>query len=419
MDRSGDSSFITDKASTRSIIESIDTISIDASLLISDRSRARVERVLSAFQHRKPKCLLLVHNAKDEEASAVASFRHNIGWGCIETLQCKDSNSEAKVILRAANSGRNPKTLAERVNCGKKILHLASRRSKFSKVYKPPKHIVCFKFQKLVLGTQCPYDCSYCFLQLTFRIQPYLRQYLNLEQLWPEFTRLAESAPKPVLLNLGELADPLALDPITGVLNEVIPQIHRYPNLQLLILTKSSNVAHLPPVNTSQVILAVSLSTPSNFQLFEHGTAHPLARINALKTAETKGYRTRARLDPIVPITPEWRSEYQELISTLLAETNVEMITLGQLRFYKPLLSLVSQRHPSDARYFTNLAIDQTSEGRRRADWHDRLELYRNIIQMIQQSAPNGAPRIMVCKEDPRVVKALHLNPAHKCNCLP
>ncbi|MGB3904732.1 MAG: hypothetical protein WBB22_07395, partial [Anaerolineae bacterium] len=108
---------------------------------------------------------------------------------------------EALVLISSLLSRDGGWTLAEKIQSGKKILYLAKRRSNFISVFNPPCGAVCHRFYKLVLGTECPYDWSYCYLQLTFRMAPYVRQYLNLEDLRGELDRLNWEKNKSILLN--------------------------------------------------------------------------------------------------------------------------------------------------------------------------------------------------------------------------
>ena len=156
---------------------------------------------------------------------------------------------------------------------------------------------------------------------------PYVRQYLNLEDLWGELARLDRMTAKPILLNTGELADPLAVDHITGIVNEVVSQMSKYENLHLLLLTQSANVDHLQPVENGWVVFSVSLTTPVNAKEFEYGAPEPYDRIEALGKAEIKGYRTRCRIAPIICANENWEADYRTLIEVLFERTRVEMIS--------------------------------------------------------------------------------------------
>lgn len=246
---------------------------------------------------------------------------------------------------------------------------------------------------------------------------PYTRQYLNLEDLRGELERLNRKTNKPVFLNTGELADPLAVDHITGIVNEVVSQMSKYQNLQLLLLTKSANVDHLQPVDSGRVVFSVSLTTPENAKEFEHGAPEPHDRIEALSKAEMKGYRTRCRIDPIICASNDWEVDYRKLIEVLFERTRVEMITLGQPRFQPPLLNLVRKRYPEAGQVLSRLPPWHGMEKFLTGDSRDRIEVYRRILRMIDEYSQGNSPLLMVCKEDPAIVRALKLKYG-RCNCL-
>lgn len=172
--------------------------------------------------------LILTLEGNGIEEEAAQAFVRELGLNVSEIGKLSQRIDEAPVLIRSVLARDGRWTLAE------KILYLGKRRSPVISVFNPPRAVVCHRFYKLALGTECPYDCSYCYLQLTFRMAPYTRQYLSLEDLWGELERLNGKTAKPILLNTGELADPLAVDHITGIVNEVMSQMSRYERLQLL-----------------------------------------------------------------------------------------------------------------------------------------------------------------------------------------
>jgi len=246
---------------------------------------------------------------------------------------------------------------------------------------------------------------------------PYTRQYLNLEDLWAELERLNRKINKPILLNTGELADPLAADHLTGIVNEVVSQMSKYERLQLLLLTKSANVDHLEPVDNDRVVFSVSLTTPENAKQFEHGAPKPYDRIEALRRAEMKGYRTRCRIDPIICASNDWEADYRQLIEALFERSSVEMITLGQPRFHPPLLNLVRKRYPETGQVLSDLPPWHGMEKFLTGSPSERIEVYRKILSMIDEHSRGNRPLLMLCKEDPAIVRALRLK-GGRCNCL-
>lgn len=398
------------------VADQFEVVGIDAALLLGEKSLNRVLRVVENLgKDRRYLILALEGHSLEEKAAQV--FVREIGLNNGGVRKLARRIDEAPVLIGGLLGRDRGWTLAEKIEAGKKILHLARRRSPFISTFNPPRGVVCHRFYKLVLGTECPYDCSYCYLQLTFRMAPYTRQYLNLEDLWRELERLNRKIDKRILLNTGELADPLAADHLTGIVNEVISQISEYENLQLLLLTKSANVDHLQPVDNGRVVFSVSLTTPENAIEFEHGTPGPYNRIEALSKAEIKGYRTRCRIDPIICASNDWETDYTKLTEALFERTRVEMITLGQPRFHPSLLNLVRRRHPEAGQVLSNLPAWHGMEKMLAGNPSDRVEVFRKILGMIDEHSGGNRPLLAVCKEDPAIVRALKLKYG-RCNCL-
>jgi len=227
---------------SQGVADQFEVVGIDAALLLEEKSLGRVRRVVERLGKDR-RYLILPLEGNGIEHEAAKAFVGEPGLTANEIRKLPRRIDEAPVLIGSVLGRKGGWTLAEKIGAGNKILHLAKRRSSFVSVFNPPRGVVCHRFYKLALGTECPYDCSYCYLQLTFRMAPYTRQYLNLEDLWGELERLNRKINKPILLNTGELADPLAVDHITGVVNEVVSQMSKYENLQLLLLTKSANVS--------------------------------------------------------------------------------------------------------------------------------------------------------------------------------
>ena len=401
----------------RGVADQFEVVGIDAGLLLEEKSRGRVRRVVENLgKDRRYLILTLEGNSIEEEAAK--ALMNDLGLDTAEMNKLPRRIDEAPLLIGSVMGRQGGWTLAEKIEAGKKILHLAKRRSPFISAFIPPREVLCHRFYKLALGTECPYDCSYCYLELTFRMAPYTRQYLNLEDLWGELERLNRKMHKPILLNTGELADPLAVDQITGIVNEVISEMWKYENLQLLLLTKSANVDHLQPVDNGRVVFSVSLTTPQNAKEFEHGAPKPYDRIEALAKAEMKGYRTRCRIDPIICANEDWGADYRQLIEALFQRTRVEMITLGQPRFHPSLLNLVRKRYPEAGEVLSRLPRWHGMEKFPGGDPSDRIEVYWKILSMIDEDSRGNSPLLMVCKEDPAIVRALKLKYG-RCNCLP
>jgi len=396
----------------------VNTIIAQASLLCDPASAERVKRILNAVVLERKEVIFIA--ATPEERRIARKLRDEFpcsrvyGPGRSDHPVTKPSTVFS--ILHKEYS-----QLSNRIHDGKNIIYFGFRSGPFITTFTPPHGVACYPFHKLVLGTQCPYDCSYCYLQLTYRITPYPRVYLNLEKLFVELRALSQSTTKTIVLNAGELSDPLALDHIVRIVPEVIHEVLKYPNLELLLLTKSANVHHLPDLSglPKRVILSASLTSPRNQALFEHGTASIEERINGLKTAQDKGYRIRVRIDPIINSVPGWDDQYESgMIRNLAEQVMPETITLGQPRFYAPLLRLAKKRFPEQTEFWDHLDT-KTKDHRIRASDDERYSAYERIIELLKDYFKPEQLAISLCKEDPRLASALGVPFSKKCNCLP
>jgi len=105
------------------------------------------------------------------------------------------------------------------------------------------------------------------------------------------------------------------------------------------------------------------------------------------------------------------------LIEVLFERSRVEMITLGQPRFHPSLLNLVRKRYPEDGEVLSRLPRWHGMEKFLAGSQSARIEVYRKILNMIDEYGRGNRPLLMVCKEDPAIVRALKFKYA-RCNCL-
>ena len=77
--------------------------------------------------------------------------------------------------------------------------------------------LVCCNYLVVSLISNCPMDCSYCFLQEYLANNPTLKVYTNVEDLLSEVAAAVDRQPwKQFRIGTGELSDSLALDPLLG-----------------------------------------------------------------------------------------------------------------------------------------------------------------------------------------------------------
>lgn len=268
------------------------------------------------------------------------------------------------------------------------------RKSKFVRLFsKTPSGVRCPHFYELILSNGCPYSCSYCYLQLTFRGN---KQPVLFANSWQQVVRELEAVTSGVF-STGELADSLALVP------PLLPQAIEYFSTQsakyLLLTTKSCNINFFRQLRpTPQVIVSFSINAPEVSAKLERKAPPPLARLKAAATLLEWGWRVRIRLDPIV-----WDHEHRgyQQICRAIASVRPERVTIGTLRHYPGLFRFA----PDAPRHNLKLAED----GRMRYPTSVRVYAYQKIAEWL-----GFQPAL--CKETSEVWNALGWE-FYGCNC--
>lgn len=129
-----------------------------------------------------------------------------------------------------------------------------SRKTPFiHKMDKSMPGVVCPSYYVLSHANGCPYRCDYCCLQLPLKNIHTPVAFENRKQMIAEVERFLRRG-RAQLLSAGESSDSLALDPLTGLASELVPQFARqddgllFPKERphkLLLVTKSTNIAGL------------------------------------------------------------------------------------------------------------------------------------------------------------------------------
>ncbi len=303
---------------------------------------------------------------------------------------------------------------------GKRTLVLAHRRAEFiGRFINKDKGVYCPQFYKLAVGYQCPFDCKYCFLLATFRTaRNFVGLYLNEEKMHHEIYKLDQKINKPVLLNAGELSDPLALNSVYGVISRLVEYIADLSNVQLLLLTKSGKkeIENLLNADHRQkIILAWSLNAQVLIDELETGTSSLRDRVEALASAGKAGYTSRVRIDPLL-IHPDWKKNYAEMVEYVFGKRGLrpERITLGSFRAMDTLWQIIKRRSPE-----TMLARQSLiKEGKRyKYSFGERYSLYSFLIGEIRKYYPKA--NIALCKESTDMNRILKQEVSvGRCNCI-
>ena len=200
----------------------------------------------------------------------------------------------------------------------------------------------------------CIYDCEYCFLQGKHMSAHYLL-FVNYEDFLSEIkNKIKDNKFHKTYFFSGYDCDSLALDGITGFVDNFLPIFKKNKNGILELRTKSTQINSIlkhKPINNC--ILAFSFTPDKISRKIEHKTPSVKKRIKAIKELADKGWKIGLRFDPIIP-TLNFNNDYEELIKDIassIPKKNLHSISFGMMRFPKKIFKKINKELTSKEIY--------------------------------------------------------------------
>ncbi|MBK5241636.1 spore photoproduct lyase [Clostridium sp.] len=212
------------------------------------------------------------------------------------------------------------------------------------------------------LSSSCPANCEYCYLQTTQGEKPFMKIFLNIEDILEIIQNYIDNnMPNITSFECASITDPVALEHLSGNLTKCIEFFGESSNGRLRLVTKFDNVeAFLKLKHNKHTKFRFTLNSRYVINNFEHNTCSFNERIAAVKKIALAGYPIGFIIAPIM-IYDNWKEEYKELFETLkiaLDGYNEEIsFELIQHRFTKAAKELIVQR-------FVNTKLDLDEEKR-------------------------------------------------------
>lgn len=246
----------------------------------------------------------------------------------------------------------------------------------------------CCGYLVLTLASNCPMDCSYCFLQEYLADNPAFQVYANFTDSFDELDRLSDNARgRSFRVGTGELADSLAFDSLTAISRDLIEFFSSRENLTLELKTKADEIENLLDVDPrGRVLVSWTLSPDAVYRSSEHFTASPAERIAAARAVLDAGYRVAFHFDPLIAY-PDAERDYPLLIDELLdvvPPKQISFISMGGLRMTPRLRSAARSRFPNDPMLCGEDVL--ASDGRFRTFTPLRLSLYRALAERFKRA---------------------------------
>src|SRR5271169_4492080 len=272
---------------------------------------------------------------------------------------------------------------------GKRRLLIARRKTPFLMPCPAgSSKFACCGYLVLTLASNCPMDCSYCFLQEYLADNPAFQVYANFADSFDELDRLSANAHgRSFRVGTGELADSLAFDSLTAMSRDLIDFFATRENLTLELKTKTDEIENLLEVDPrGRVLVSWTLSPEAVHRSSEHLTASPAQRIAAARAVLDAGYRVAFHFDPLMAY-PEAERDYLLLIDELLdvvPPKQISFVSMGGLRMTPRLRGAARHRFPDDPMLCGEDVL--SADGRFRTFTPLRLSLYRTLTERFRKA---------------------------------
>ena len=303
--------------------------------------------------------------------------------------------------LMPANGSVNPSN--DSFGAAKKKLFLTRHKGEFFKKCPGSDGQVCCNYFVINFASNCPMDCSYCYLQDYLAENAALKVFSNVDDLVREADEML-SKHRGFLFRVGtgEITDSLALDPYIGFTSEVIPFFAAQPNVLLELKTKSACVDALLRLDPKErVVVSWSMNPQRVIDADEHGTASLDERLAAARRCQEAGYRLGFHFDPIVEYSG-WEQDYEEMLEHTFATVDwrrISWLSMGVLRTTLGLKQIMRHRFPQ-TRLITGEQV-LCPDGKLRYFQPLRVEIYHKMLGWIRRRCPTV--KVYLCMETQEV----------------
>ncbi|WP_248925283.1 spore photoproduct lyase [Paenibacillus hamazuiensis] len=229
----------------------------------------------------------------------------------------------------------------------------------------------------LPIATGCMGHCHYCYLQTTLGAKPYIRVYVNMDDILNATQQyIDERAPEITRFEAACTSDPVGLEHITGSLKEVVEFMGRQPLGRLRFVTKYHHVESLLDAkHNKHTRFRFSVNADYVIKNFEPGTSSFQERIDAAGKVAKAGYPLGFIIAPII-WHEGWEEGYAALLHRLkeaVPEESAQDLTfeLIQHRFTKTAKRVIELRYPK-----TKLELDETKRKYKWGRWGQGKYVY-------------------------------------------
>jgi len=225
--------------------------------------------------------------------------------------------SQQKIEIRFTGShnrviGIPGKTAQEAYREGKNTMVVGVRRTLNFETCKPSAHY------QLPLVTGCAGMCEYCYLNTNMGKKPYIRVYVNIEEILQQVDKyIEERKPEITFFEGAATSDPLPVEKYTGLLERTINFFADRTYGRFRFVTKFTEVDNLLAIrHNGHTRWRFSLNAESVIKRYEHRSPSLQERVKAAAKVAKAGYPLGFIIAPVI-VYPGWQQDYREMLLLL------------------------------------------------------------------------------------------------------
>ena len=208
---------------------------------------------------------------------------------------------------------------------------------------------ICCRVHVLKSVHNCPFECSYCFLQ-NYLNSGITKAVDDINTLMHEVKSKTGVQPDRMFrIGTWELGDSLAHETKTGQAAALIKEFSELDNAVLELKTKSDCVDSILGLNhKGKTVISWSLNTEYVIENEEHKTASLDKRLNAMRKVSEAGYMTGLHFDPMI-LHDDWEKGYTSLVEKVFnscTPDRIAWISIGSLRFNPEMKKKIENNYP-------------------------------------------------------------------------
>jgi spore photoproduct lyase len=245
---------------------------------------------------------------------------------------------------------------------------------------------LCCRVHVLKSVHNCPFECSYCFLQ-NYLTDGMTKTVEDIDTLMEEIKEKISKEPRRLFrIGTWELGDSLALESETGQAEKMIRVFAGLKNAVLELKTKSDCVDSLLSLDhNGKTVISWSLNTDHIINTEEHRTSSLEKRLEAIHKAAMAGYMIGLHFDPMI-MYEGWEGGYELLVKKTFDAVQPESVTwisMGSLRFNPEMKKKIENNYPDSRLTCAEMVLGDDAKVRYVKPL--RVSMYKFLYSMLKK----------------------------------